>query len=45
MIYKGTKTTFEIFYKQTTLVFNVKDFMFYKYICEIVYFGRYKIKF
>ena len=30
--------------KAKKLFLNVKDFIFYKYICVIVYFGRYKIK-
>ena len=32
MIYKGTKTTFEKFYKQKILVFNVKGFIFHIYM-------------
>ena len=34
-IYLGTKTTFDFFQIQKFLFFNVKDYIYNKYICEI----------
>ena len=34
-IYIGTKTTFDIFRYKKFVFFNVKDFIFNKFICEI----------
>ena len=34
-IYIGTKTIFDLFRYKKFLFFNVKDFIFNKYICEI----------
>ena len=34
-IYIGTKTTFDFSATKKFLVFNVKDFIFYKHICNL----------
>ena len=34
-IFIETKTTLEFFFKQKIIIFNLKDFIFYKNICKM----------
>jgi hypothetical protein len=35
MIYIGIKTTYDMFKDKKILIFNIKDFIFHKFICKM----------